>query len=99
MSHGNILEVAVVFDGLDGVLLVDIGVAEMDEDYLLCACADILLAELGTVVKTKMPLWMAHAHIVVCEVVQQGGVIMVTLDENCIDVSETVVDSSCVGNK
>jgi hypothetical protein len=46
VSHGNILEVAVVFDGLDGVLLVDIGVAEMDEDYLLCACADILFAEL-----------------------------------------------------
>ena len=99
MRHCHILEVATLLDGRYCISLVDIGVAEVNQYDLLCACAKILLAELHAIVKTKMPLWMAHAHVVVAEVVQQGCVIMVTLDENCIDVSETEVDSSCVGNK
>lgn len=70
VRHHNIVEVATLLDGLYCVLLVYIGVAEVYQYDLLGACAQILLAELGAIVKTKMPLWMAHAHIVVAEVVQ-----------------------------
>jgi hypothetical protein len=66
---------------------------------LLRACSKILLAELGAIVKAKMPLRMAHAHIVVREVVQEGIVVMVAFDHNTVDVSETEVDSSCVGKE
>ena len=81
------------------VLFVYISLAQMNQYDLLRACANVLLAELGAIFKPKMPLWMAHAHIVVCEVVQEGVIVMVAFDENCIDVSETEVDSSCVGKE
>ena len=99
MSHCNIVEVATLLDGRYCVCFVDVRVAQMYQYYLLCACAQIMLAELSAIVKSKMPLWMAHAHVVVAEVIQEGIVVMVAFDENCVDVSETEVDSSCVGKE
>lgn len=99
MRHSNIVKSATLLDGLYGVLLVYIGVAEVYQYDLLGACTQILFAELGAIVKTKMPLWMAHAHIVVCEVVQQGGVVMVAFDHNTVDVSETEVRSCGICEK
>lgn len=99
MRHCHIVEVATLLDGRYCVCFVYIGMAEVYQYYLLRACAQILLAELGAIVKTKMPLWMAHAHIVVAEVVQEGIVVVVAFDHNAVDVSETEVDSCCVGNK
>lgn len=99
MRHSHIVKVATLLDGRYCVRFVYIGMAQMYQYDLLRACAKILLAELGTIVKTEMPLWMAHAHIVVCEVVQEGIVVVVGFDHNTVDVSETEVDSSCVGKE
>jgi hypothetical protein len=99
MSHCHILEVATLLYGRYCVCLVDIGVAEVYQYDLLCACAQILLAKLHAIVKTKMPLWMAHAHIVVAEVVQEGVVVMVGFDHDTVDVSETEIRSCGICEK
>ena len=71
----------------------------MYKDYLFEVRRVVSLAELDAILQSKMPLWMRHAHIVVAEVVQEGIVVMVAFDHNAVDVSETEVDSSCVGKE
>ena len=99
MSHGNIVERHLHLHRFDGVVLVYVRAAHVDKDYLFEACRVVLFTELDAILKSKMPLWMAHAHIVVAEVVQEGVVVVVAFDHNAVDVSETEVDSCGVGNE
>jgi len=58
MCHCNIIEVATLLDGLYCVCFIYIGVAQMNQYYLLRTCAQILLAELGTIVQSQVVLWV-----------------------------------------
>jgi len=88
VSHRDVLEACILLYCLYGVVGIDIHTRQVYQDYLLGIHRDVRLAELGAVFESEVELRMRHTHVMVCEIVQERVVVVVTLDHYAVDVLE-----------
>jgi len=93
MSHRDVLEACILLNGLDRIVGVDIHTRQVYQDYLLGVHRDVCFAELGAVFESEVELRMRHTHVMVCEIVQERVIVMVTFNHYAVDVLELEIDS------
>lgn len=80
-----------------GVTFVDVLVAEVYQDYLFEVRVHVGLAEGDTVRQAEVVFWVAGANLVLCEVVEEGVIVVVALDHDAVDVFEAILAFYGVG--
>ena len=80
-----------------GVTLVDVLVAEVYQNYLFEVRVHVGFAEGDAVRQAEVVFRVAGADLILCEVVEEGVIVVVTLDHDAVDVFEAILTFYGVG--